>query len=77
MNNTRRKELRQAYQLLEQAVFIIETANQEEQESLDNLSENLQASPLALELEENADRLWMIAGDINDAMSELVTVIGD
>ena len=44
MNNSRRKELEKAVNLLEEAQSILEDCREEEQEYLDNMPENLQYS---------------------------------
>ena len=44
MNNSRRKELEKAVNLLEEAQSIIEDCRDEEQDYLDNMPENLQYS---------------------------------
>lgn len=44
MNKARRKELKRAIELLEEAQGIIESCRDEEQEYMDNMPENLQES---------------------------------
>ena len=64
MNKTRRKEISQIYDKLNSIIFDLdilkdrlENVKEEEQESLDNLPENLQFSSKAQEMEENVDNL--------------------
>ena len=64
MNKSRRKEISQIYDKLSSIIFDLdilkdrlENVKEEEQESLDNLPENLQFSLKAQEMEENVDNL--------------------
>lgn len=64
MNKIRRKEISQIYDKLSSIIFDLdilkdrlESVKEEEQESLDNLPENLQYSSRAEEMEENVDNL--------------------
>ena len=71
MNKIRRKELKKAIELLEQAYSIIETAQEEERESFDNMPEGLQYSELGQKIEENAYALDDVAGSIEDLVSQI------
>lgn len=75
MNNTRRKELRKAMELLGEARAIIETMQEEEQESFDNMPEGLQVSELGEKIEENASRLEDIMGYLEEQETELDDII--
>ena len=75
MNNPRRKELRKALELLEEALSIIEVAWEEEQDSFDNLPEGIQESERGEIIEENASRLEEIADSIGGQIDELVEII--
>ena len=73
MNNIRRKQLKEAIELIEQARSIVESVQDEEQDAFDNLPENLQCSERGETMEENADRL----GEIWDSLSDQVDEIDD
>ena len=74
MNNSRRKELEKAVNLLEEAQSIIENCRDEEQDYLDNMPENLQSSEkhdMAEEavnnLESACEYLSDVIDNVNDA----------
>ena len=52
MNNTRRKKIAKAIELIEKAVEILEDVKNEEQEAIDNMPENLAGSERAEKMEE-------------------------
>lgn len=73
MNNTRRKELKKAIELLEEAINIIETVSDEEQEAFDNLPESIQQSERGEIMEDYIysmdivrDQLTSVVGEIDD-----------
>lgn len=55
MNNNRRKRLKQASELLNQALSIVTEAKEEEEDSLDNLPENLQGGERYAAMEKAVD----------------------
>lgn len=80
MNKQRRKDLVEAKELMEQtldlldqAKTIVDTAREEEDESLFNLPVNLQESVIAETMGDNIDTLVTII----DLIDDIYTVIGD
>lgn len=69
MNNDRRKEINKAIALMQEALAILETARNEEQDYYDNMPENLQSSDRGCAAE-------AAASDLDDACSSLEDVIG-
>lgn len=74
MNNTRRKTLKQAVTLLENANNIIESVLDEEQDSYDNLPEGLMDSDRGTQMEENIDTLSNIQDEISNFIDELTSM---
>ena len=75
MNKARRKTLEQAYDLIGQAITIIEEVKSEEEDSLYNLPESLQESEKGEQMEENIDALDEIICELErqvDAIEELL-----
>lgn len=71
MNKQRRARLAEAHSLLGRAVSIVERAKDEEQDSFDNLPENLQSSERGELMEEAIDELQTAIDSINDAMEHI------
>lgn len=71
MNKQRRTRLSEAHSLLGRAVSIVERAKDEEQDSFDNLPENLQSSERGEIMEEAIDELQTAIDSINDAMEHI------
>ena len=71
MNKQRRARLSEAHSLLGRAVSIVERAKDEEQDSFDNLHENLQSSERGEIMEEAIDELQTAIDSINDAMEHI------
>lgn len=71
MNKQRRARLSEAHSLLGRAVSIVERAKDEEQDSFDNLPENLQSSERGELMEETIDELQTAIDSINDAMEHI------
>lgn len=71
MNKQRRARLSEAHSLLGRAVSIVERAKDEEQDSFDNLPENLQSSERGEIMEEAIDELQTAIDSINDAMEHI------
>ena len=71
MNNVRRKQLKEAIDLIERATAVIEGVKDEEEEALANLPENLQESERADNMQECIDLLEEIYDDLIDRAEEL------
>lgn len=71
MNKQKRARLSEAHSLLGRAVSIVERAKDEEQDSFDNLPENLQSSERGELMEEAIDELQTAIDSINDAMEHI------
>lgn len=76
MNKERRKKLKTVCDLLEQALETLETVQEEEQESFDNLPEGIQQSEKGEAIEENAYRLDDIIVCIEDQLNEIEDICG-
>lgn len=57
MNKSRREHLKEAMRLIDNAIGLIESASESEQDSLDNLPENLQFSDRADKMESAIDAM--------------------
>lgn len=75
MNNPRRKDIRRAMELLQEAMDIISCAGEEEREAYDNLPESLQYTERGETLEENADTLDEAVDSIYDLMDSLEEIL--
>jgi len=71
MNKQRRKDLARALELLSEAQNIIETAQEEEQEYLDNMPESLQSSDRYYAAEAAADALTEALSSLEEAISQI------
>ena len=71
MNKQRRTKLSDANSLLSKAVSIVEFARDEEQDSFDNLPENLQSGERGEAMEEAIEELQTAIDSINDAMNHI------
>lgn len=71
MNKNDRAELAKARELIEQAMEILETLKDQEQEKFDNLSEGLQASERGQKFEMDAARLADAHSSCESAISEI------
>lgn len=71
MNDTRRKQLLKAVELLEAAQAIVEEVQEQEQEAHDNLPDNLQETELAEDIQENADDLQESYDDLDNIIESL------
>lgn len=69
MNNKRRSRLKQAKSYLEIALDLINGVVDEEEESLDNIPENMADGERAIAMQENIDALSDAADDIETAIS--------
>lgn len=72
MNNKRRKSLLIAINLLEQALSVINSVKDEENDSLENIPESLQYGEAYDIMEQNVDKLE----DISSAIEEISTELG-
>lgn len=75
MNKERRNELKKAVALIDQARYIIDGVQCDEQEALDNLPENLQNSEKAERMEEYLEVLDDILDDIDDGVIDQLEFI--
>lgn len=75
MNNLRRKKVKQAIKMLNEAQKIIEEIASEEEESLDNIPDSLQDSEMAEKLNENIFDLDEADSSLADAIISLENVI--
>lgn len=57
MNNERRKELARAFELVEEALTIVQTVKDAEQEAVDNLSDRFPGSERVEKMEETVSSL--------------------
>ena len=73
MNSKRRAYLNAAVDMLRQSKSIVERAQEEEQDALDNLPENLEDSERYSKMENAADSL----SDACDALDEAIGLIED
>lgn len=73
MNAARRKELRKAIDLIEQAKEIISAVAEEEREAYDNLPEGLQESEMGEKMNEIADDLeYVDLDEVVDTIQEII-----
>ena len=75
MNNIRRKRLKEIKDRLEGIASDIDIVREEEQDSLDNLPENLQCSTRADDIQENTDSLEEIYDNVTDVIDQIDEVI--
>lgn len=71
MNNKRRKSLKEANRLLEEAQFLIQQILDEEQNALDNVPENLVDGARAESLSNAIEFLEDCSDEIEEAMESL------
>lgn len=76
MNKARRKELSKAIDLLYEAISIIETVKDEEEESYYNLPESLQYGERGETMQEYIDTMDEAYSEIEDKITELEEIIG-
>lgn len=71
MNKQRRLKLSEAHSLLGKAVSIVEQVKDDEQNSFENLPENLQSSERGEVMEEAVNELQMAIDSISDAIEHI------
>lgn len=71
MNKQRRVKLSEAHLLLGKAVSLVERVKDDEQDSFENLPDNLQSSERGEAMEEAVDELQMAIDSISDAMEHI------
>lgn len=71
MNNTRRKEIKRAIDLLTEANEIINAVSADEQQAIDNLPENLMYSGKADTMQEKTDELDSAESELTDIIERL------
>jgi hypothetical protein len=77
MNDARRKEIRRAIELMEQAADIITTARDEEEAAHDNLPESLQSGDQGTAMQEAHDALDEADTHLSDALEKAREATGD
>lgn len=75
MNKKRRDRLRQAYQHLSAADSIVGEVLEDEQNSLDNLPENLQSSSMAESMEEAIEAMEEVSDSIGEAIDRISELV--
>lgn len=73
MNRERRKQVREAIDLLQQATEILAVVAEQEEEAFDNLPEGIQESERGQQMEEILDVLDGACESIDDAIEEIET----
>lgn len=73
MNDSRRKRLTKAYEMIETAQMLIAEVKDEEQEAFDNMSEGLQQTEKAQRMEEVATELDSLGDTLTDVLGEIDT----
>lgn len=71
MNKQRRLKLSEAHSLLGKAVSIVEQVKDDEQNSFENLPENLQSGERGEVMEEAVNELQMAIDSISDAIEHI------
>lgn len=71
MNDKRRKKLKQAQDLISQAIQIIEDARDEEQDSYDNLPESMADGDRGAKMEEAIDNMEDALSDLESASDNI------
>lgn len=74
MNDERRKQIKAAADLIDQAVTILNTAKDEEQDSFDNMPESLQQGQPGQQLEENVNYLEEAVNSLEEGASTLENI---
>lgn len=75
MNAQRRKELKKAMELIEQAYSIVETVKEEEIEAYENLPEGLQNTEQGQRMDEIAFELEDLIGSLEEHTESLDQII--
>ena len=71
MNAQRRKEIAKAIALIEDAIAILDSVAEEEREAYDNLPESLQYSERGERMEECAEAIEYVSGELSDQIDSL------
>ena len=74
MNKARRKRLREANELLDQAMNIVSECAEEERVCYDNLPESLQYAEAGERMSENADSLEEVPDSIQDIIDQIAEI---
>lgn len=82
MNNQRRKDIRKAIELMNEAVAalenaksILETASEEEREAYENLPESIQYGERGSKMYENCDTIDNVVDSIDTQVSEITDCV--
>jgi len=71
MNNDRRKNLKKAVKMINEARDIVDDVMNEEQMAFDNLPEGLQEAERGIEMEDNVSELESITSDIDEIVERI------
>lgn len=71
MNNSRRKALRKAAEVIEEARSIVESIKDEEEEAFEGMPENLQGSERGDAIQQYVDALEAISSNLEDAIGQI------
>lgn len=80
MNNTRRKELRRAIDMIETALDIVNSVKDEEEDAMYNYPENLQGTETYDNMEVAVDTMGEVTSAIEDGVDSLnnaVSLLGE
>ena len=77
MNAVRRKSLSNAVDLIDQALYILESVKDDEQEAFDNMPEGFQDSERGERMEEIIDTLESVIDYLEDQNCDLLDIIGE
>lgn len=75
MNKQNRKELERALELISEAMDIISSIKEAEEEKYDNLPEGIQESERGEQFQENIDELDTAASDLESTVETIENVI--
>ena len=75
MNNVRRKQIREAMELIHQAYEILSVVTEEEQDAFDNLPEGLQESEKGEQIEANVEELEDACDNLDETYETLAELI--
>ena len=71
MNRERRKKIKEAVQMIEKAVSILQGVSDEECEALENLPDSIRDGERGMEMEEGIEYLESAITDIPDYLSDI------
>lgn len=77
MNKSKRERIREAIRLIDRAAELVEITSDAEQDSLDNLPENLQYSARAERMEESVDSMDSAMEELSSAKEHMESAVND